>query len=77
MKYYNQTMNLNSDKIITDWQRDSSVRDVDYESFDSMFWIEVRRVKRSQFDAVWTMLECCVSRKVDHAEFSPTRQHLF
>ncbi len=38
-------------------------------------WIEVRRVKRSQFDAIQTMLECCVSRKVDHAEFSPTRQH--
>ncbi len=27
-------------------------------------WIEVRRVKRSQFDAVWTMLEHCVIRKV-------------
>ncbi len=37
--------------------------------------IKVRRVKRSQFDAIQTMLECCVSRKVDRAEFSPTRQH--
>ena len=27
-------------------------------------WIEVKRVKRSQFDAVWTMLERCVIRKV-------------
>ncbi len=27
-------------------------------------WIEVRRVKRSQFNAVWMMLECCVIRKV-------------
>ncbi len=26
--------------------------------------IEVKRVKRSQFDAVWTMLERCVIRKV-------------
>ncbi len=37
--------------------------------------IEVRRVKRFQFDAIQTMLECCVSRKVDRAEFSPTQQH--
>ncbi len=35
-----------------DWWQDSSVHDVDYESFDSMFWIEVRRVKRSQFNAI-------------------------
>ncbi len=27
-------------------------------------WIEVKRVKRSQFDAVWTMLERCVIRKI-------------
>ncbi len=27
-------------------------------------WIEVKRVKKSQFNAVWTMLECCVIRKV-------------
>jgi len=27
-------------------------------------WIEVKRVKRSQFNAVWTMLERCVIRKV-------------
>ncbi len=27
-------------------------------------WIEVKKVKRSQFDAVWTMLERCVIRKV-------------
>ncbi len=27
-------------------------------------WIEVRRVKRSQFNAVWMMLERCVIRKV-------------
>ncbi len=27
-------------------------------------WIEVKRVKRFQFDAVWTMLEHCVIRKV-------------
>ncbi len=27
-------------------------------------WIKVKRVKRSQFDAVWTMLERCVIRKV-------------
>jgi len=27
-------------------------------------WIEVRRVKRSQFNAVWIMLERCVIRKV-------------
>ncbi len=27
-------------------------------------WIEVKRVKRSQFNAVWMMLECCVIRKV-------------
>ncbi len=40
-------------------------------------WIEVRRVKRSQFNAIQTMLECCVSEKVDHAEFSSTRQHSF
>ncbi len=38
-------------------------------------WIEVRRVKRFQFNAIWTMLECCVSEKVNRAEFSPTRQH--
>ncbi len=48
-----------------DWQWDSSVRDVNYESFDSiLFRIEVRRVKRSQFDAVRMMLERCVIRKV-------------
>jgi len=27
-------------------------------------WIEVRRVKKSQFNAVWTMLEHCMIRKV-------------
>ncbi len=27
-------------------------------------WIEVKRVKRSQFDAVWMMLERCMIRKV-------------
>ncbi len=27
-------------------------------------WIKVRRVKRFQFNAVWTMLECCVIRKI-------------
>ena len=27
-------------------------------------WIKVKRVKRSQFDAVWTMLERCMIRKV-------------
>ncbi len=27
-------------------------------------WIEVRRVKRSQFDAVWMMLKHCMIRKV-------------
>ncbi len=48
-----------------DWQRDSSVHDVNYESFDSiLFWIEVKRVKRFQFNAVWMMLEHCMIRKV-------------
>jgi len=37
--------------------------------------IEVRRAKRSQSDAIRTMLGCCVSGKADRAEFSPTRQH--
>ncbi len=27
-------------------------------------WIKVKRVKRSQFDAVWTMLKHCMIRKV-------------
>ncbi len=27
-------------------------------------WIKVKRVKRSQFNAVWTMLERCMIRKV-------------
>ena len=62
--------------LMSQWW-DSSVHDVDYESFDSMFWIKVRRVKRSQFDAIQTMLECCMNRKVNHAEFSSMRQHLF
>ncbi len=65
------------ESITSDRQWDSSVYDVNYESFDSMFWIEVRRVKKSQFDAIWTMLECCMSEKVDHAEFSSTQQHFF
>ena len=34
-------------------------------------WIEVKRVKRSQFDAVWTMLERCVIRKVVVQSFHP------
>ena len=38
--------------VSSDRWRDSSVHDVDYKSFDSMFWIKVRRVKRSQFNAV-------------------------
>ncbi len=59
-----------------DRQWNLSVHDVDYESFDSMFWIEVRRVKKSQFDAVQMMLECYISRKVDHAKFSSTWQLL-
>ncbi len=40
-------------------------------------WIEVRRIKRSQFDAIQMMLKRCMSEKVDHAEFSSTRQHSF
>ncbi len=59
-------------RLTRGWQRDSSVRDVDYEPFDSiLFRIEVRRVKRSQFDAVWTMLERCVIRKVVVQSFHP------
>ncbi len=27
-------------------------------------WIEVKRVKKSQFNTVWMMLKCCVIRKV-------------
>ncbi len=38
--------------VSSDRWRDSSVYDVNYKSFDSMFWIKVRRVKRSQFNAV-------------------------
>ncbi len=34
-------------------------------------WIEVKRVKRSQFDAVWMMLERCVIRKVVVQSFHP------
>ncbi len=39
--------------------------------------IEVRRVKKSQFNAIQMMLECCISEKVNRAEFSSTRQHFF
>ncbi len=53
------------------WQRDSSVRGADYEPFDSILRIEVRRVKRSQFDAVRTMLERCVVRKAVVQSFHP------
>ncbi len=51
-------------KNVWDWQQDSSVCDVDYESFDSILQIEVRRVKRFQFNTVQMMLEHCVIRKV-------------
>ena len=41
------------DHVALNWQWDSSVHDVDYESFDSiLFQIEVRRVKRSQFNTI-------------------------
>jgi len=39
--------------------------------------IEVRRVKRSQFDAVRTMLERCVIRKVVVQSFHPCDNILF
>ncbi len=38
--------------------------------------IEVKRVKKSQFDAVWTMLERCVIRKVIVQSFHP-RDNIF
>ena len=61
-----------------DWQRDSSVHDVDYKSFNSiLFWIEVRRVKKSQFNAVQMMLECCVIRKVIMQSFHSHDNILF
>ena len=43
--YYYETFFFNN--VIINWQWDSSVHDVDYKSFDFMFWIEVKRVKRS------------------------------
>jgi hypothetical protein len=65
--------------LCTGWfrgrRRDSPVRGAGYEPFDSILRIEVRRALRSQFDPVRTMLERCVGRKADRAEFSPTRQH--
>ncbi len=61
---FNRRIQFVNDILLTDQQRDLSVHDVDYESFDSMFWIKVRRVKRSQFNAVQMMLERCMIRKV-------------
>ncbi len=61
---------FDSDKIyklsrsLINQQWDSSVHDVDYESFDSILRIEVKRIKRSQFNAVQMILERCVIRKV-------------
>ncbi len=54
------------------WQRDSPVRGAGYEPFDSiLFRIEVRRAKRSQSDAVRTMLGRCVIRKAAVQSFHP------
>ncbi len=40
-------------------------------------WIEVRRVKRSQFNAVWMMLKHCVIRKVIIQSFHSCDNILF
>ncbi len=39
--------------------------------------IKVRRIKKFQFNVIWIMLKCCVSKKVNHAEFSFMQQHSF
>ncbi len=59
------------------WQRDSSVRDVDYESFDSILCLNRSQksqeisIRRSSND-VRTLRD----QKSRRAEFSLTRQHL-
>ncbi len=62
----------------SNWQRDSSVRDVDYESFDSILCLNRSQksqkisIRRSSND-VRTLRD----QKSHHAEFSFMRQHLF
>ncbi len=61
-----------------DWQQDSPVRDVDYESFDSILCLNKSQksqeilIRRSLND-VRTLRD----QKSHHAEFSFMRQHLF
>jgi len=63
---------------LSDWQRDSSVRDVDYESFDSILCSNRSQksqeisIRRSSND-VRTLRD----QESRHAEFSLTRQHSF
>ena len=64
--------------IVDDWQRDSSVHDVDYESFDSILCSNRSQksqeisIRRSSND-VRTLRD----QESRYAEFSLTRQHFF
>jgi len=60
------------------WQRDSSVRDVDYESFDSILCSN--RSQKSQEISIQRSsndVRTLRDQKSHHAEFSLTRQHFF
>ena len=62
--------------MFIDWQRDSSVRDVDYESFDSILCSN--RSQKSQEISIRCSLNdvrTLRDQKSHRAEFSPTRQH--
>ncbi len=63
---------------IEGWQRDSSVRDVNYESFDSILCLN--RSQKSQEISIQRSsndVRTLRDQKSCHAEFSLTRQHFF
>ncbi len=64
--------------MIYDWQRDSSVHDINYKSFDSILCLN--RSQKSQKISIQRILndvKMLRDQKSYHAEFSSTRQHFF
>ncbi len=62
--------------MLSDWQRDLSVRDVDYESFDSILCLN--RSQKSQEISIQRSsndVRTLRGQKSHHAEFSLTWQH--
>ena len=62
--------------MIYDWQRDSSVHDVDYESFDSILCLN--KSQKSQEISIQRSLndvKTLRDQKSHHAEFSLMQQH--